>query len=389
VLTAGLSPLAFGASPSSSASFSVSLSATPAHGIAPLVVSFTTTVLSGTPTGYNWSFGDASYWNGSGAGFADAVHEYAYAGLFNATVVVLEGATQASSSIEVGVGLAPLVLRATAYPVSGPAPLTVLFNGSVAGGSGTYRTFDWTFGDQGVGSGLQIRHTYNTSGEFVAILNVTDTAGNLAQVRAYVNVTTAPVRTTPDAPSTLWASPVWPLLGAFLLGIVLATAIALLVRPGLLRRNALESTATLPALELARGPIREPAPAALPAASRVVANARAPLPAPSQPVNPEALRLSQRVVLHLARLGALQADEIASEGFTQAGMAAAVGSGQNVLTNVLRRLEAAGVVVSDVRHVRGRPRRVKVYRLTPRGEALAHDLRRPTGTDGEGAAGRA
>jgi DNA-binding PadR family transcriptional regulator len=87
------------------------------------------------------------------------------------------------------------------------------------------------------------------------------------------------------------------------------------------------------------------------------------------------LRISQRVVLHMARQGALRPDEIAPNGLTQAGMAEELVVGQNSLTNVLRRLEAAGVVEADVRHVRGRPRRLKVYTLTSRGESIAKDLR--------------
>lgn len=86
--------------------------------------------------------------------------------------------------------------------------------------------------------------------------------------------------------------------------------------------------------------------------------------------------MSQRIVLHLAGLGTLGADEVATLGFTQIGMSESLGVRQNALTNVLRRLVAAGIVSEDVRHVSGQPRRLKVYRLTSRGEALAKDLRR-------------
>lgn len=90
----------------------------------------------------------------------------------------------------------------------------------------------------------------------------------------------------------------------------------------------------------------------------------------------ERLKLSQRVVIHIASQGRLYDDEVATPAFTQAGMAAALRVGQSPLSNILRRLVLGGVLVQDVRHVRGRPKRLRVYRLTAMGEALAVELRR-------------
>lgn len=90
----------------------------------------------------------------------------------------------------------------------------------------------------------------------------------------------------------------------------------------------------------------------------------------------ERLKLSQRIVVHLSMQGRLYDDEIATPAFTQAGMAEALGVGQSPLSNTLRRLVLGGVLSQDVRHVRGRPKRLKVYRLTSMGEALAVELRR-------------
>lgn len=88
--------------------------------------------------------------------------------------------------------------------------------------------------------------------------------------------------------------------------------------------------------------------------------------------------------LHTGGQGRLAPDAAAPAGLTQRGMAAALGVGQNSLTNVLRRLGAAGIREQDVRHVRGQPRRLRVYRLTARGEALYQDVRRkrPEPSDG-------
>lgn len=104
------------------------------------------------------------------------------------------------------------------------------------------------------------------------------------------------------------------------------------------------------------------------------------LSAPTGPSGPR--RISEdastagRIVLHLGGLGRLGDDDAARHGFTQAGMVAALGLRQGTLAKALSRLEAADVVVSDRRRVSGAPARLKGYRLTYRGEALARDLRR-------------
>lgn len=93
----------------------------------------------------------------------------------------------------------------------------------------------------------------------------------------------------------------------------------------------------------------------------------------------ESLGLSVRVVLHLARQGRLGSDEVAPPGFTQSGISQALGRPQSVFAKVLQRLEASGVTSHDTRHVKGAPRRLKVYRLTALGESLARDLRSGSG----------
>ncbi|HTT25671.1 MAG TPA: hypothetical protein VMH90_01740 [Thermoplasmata archaeon] len=100
--------------------------------------------------------------------------------------------------------------------------------------------------------------------------------------------------------------------------------------------------------------------------------------APSPRVDPGTLYLSQRVLLHLQRLGAHAANEVAPMGATQGGMTTALDTGQSSLTKVLTRLVAAGALTESRGHVEGAPRRLKVYRLTPLGESIARDLRHRT-----------
>jgi DNA-binding MarR family transcriptional regulator len=94
------------------------------------------------------------------------------------------------------------------------------------------------------------------------------------------------------------------------------------------------------------------------------------------PVAPrEQVRLSQRVILHVFGQGVLPSGSVAPLALSQAGMMEALGVPQPGLAPVLRRLEAANILTSERGHVRGRDRRLKVYRLTDRGLELAKELR--------------
>lgn len=87
--------------------------------------------------------------------------------------------------------------------------------------------------------------------------------------------------------------------------------------------------------------------------------------------------LAGRVIIHLARLGRLSSDEVGAVGYTQRGMTLSLRVPQGSVAKTLGRLQSAGVVMVDRRHVRGQPRRLKVYRLTALGESVARDLLHP------------
>jgi DNA-binding MarR family transcriptional regulator len=91
--------------------------------------------------------------------------------------------------------------------------------------------------------------------------------------------------------------------------------------------------------------------------------------------DPATLRLSQRVVLHLQRQPRITRFDLAPLAMTQAGMSESLDATQSALAKVLHRLAAAGVLEERREHVAGEPRRLKVYQLTPTGEALARDVR--------------
>lgn len=81
-----------------------------------------------------------------------------------------------------------------ANPASGTTPFAVSFTsvGSLAN-SGTIVSYDWNFGDGGLGSGASTTHVYNTPGVYNATLTVTNSNG-LGATSAATSITAiAPV----------------------------------------------------------------------------------------------------------------------------------------------------------------------------------------------------
>lgn len=379
----------------SAPAFGVAISDTPSAAD-PYLVEFNVTVASGYPTAYSWSFGDGQYSNGSGPGFSSPAHRYSGPGNYSVLVVVWEGSVQSQQTLPLAVAPAALRVSISAHQESGS--LTETFQASVSGGSGVYPTVLWRFGDGGSGSGLVIQYTYQHSGRYVAILNITDSQGRSAGATTTVN----PTRGDSPGPSAIASSPLlWAALGAIAVVGVLGTlgATRWATRRSLQRESIEEPEAPAGSRDLAEATVafQSPTPPATLEPSPEVGTGASPEPpealrgpgpdhptptVPHHEIRREVLRSSQRIVLHLAGLGTLTADEVAPIGFTQRGIATSLQVSQNALTNVLRRLVAGGVLVEDVRHVQGQPRRLKVYRLTPRGEAVARDLRRSRPVDG-------
>ena len=343
----------------------------------PLFVTFFATVVPGTPTLFNWSFGDGQYFNGSGPGYFTPTHHYPPAGgTFVVTVTVHEGAAVNGTSLSLHLVPASLAVAPTASPTSGDAPLTVTFQAHVAGGTGTYRSLVWAFGTGDKGSGISVPYTFVNPGHYVVSVNATDSSGVSAIGSVEVNVSGS----APSSPGTFGAVDAAMVSAGVALGAGGGAVAMFYFQRRQMRRLAPLGAA--PAFQpngaAAAGPSVASA-ATEPPAPAPPSPLPAPTPAasPAKPASTEALRISQRVVLHLSTQGVLGPHDVASLGFTQPGISQALGIRQNALTNVLRRLVAAGVIVEDVRHVQGQPRRLKVYQLTPRGDALGRELRHP------------
>ena len=384
--------------PPAACSFQIAPMAAPTSGPAPLLVSLSVSVSNGTPSSYSWNFGDGGYYNGSTGRTDPVLHEYELPGVYAAEITVVEADCSVSASVPISVSQSPLSVSLTATPSIGPAPLTVQFRAVPAGGTGSYRSLDWSFGNGAFGSGPSIRYTYSEPGNFTTVVNVTDTSGNSSSSSIEIVVTDAGESTPSSAPPPRWWIAAVGAIAAA--GVVIGASLALLrhrrtasatprVPPDLTPGEetfgaSTSSVGIVGAPTLARGESETrlsppPAPTGDPEATKATESTPR-KESMRPPVAADTLLLSQRVVLHIARQGLLNPDDVAPNELTQSGMATKLESSQSTLSHVLHSLAAAGILQASVRHVRGRARRVKVYTLTYRGQLLAREIRqRPRG----------
>ena len=93
----------------------------------------------------------------------------------------------------------PPIASFTATPMTGPAPLTVLFDGSNSSDpNDDPLDYAWDFDDGATGDVISGFHTYTTPGEYEVELVVTDTYGETSRMTRAILVT-APENETPTA----------------------------------------------------------------------------------------------------------------------------------------------------------------------------------------------
>jgi hypothetical protein len=159
-------------------------------------VQFTCGVTGGMgPYSYSWAFGDGS--TGSGQ---NASHVYSTPGTEAASCSVADSTgAKASAPVTITVSPAPTVTaRVDHLAVAPGSPLT--FSATAAGGPGTFLSYAWSFGDNGVGSESTILHTYVGAGQFHATVVVTDGNGDTASSSVTVNVSDLTVTASVDSP---------------------------------------------------------------------------------------------------------------------------------------------------------------------------------------------
>ena len=166
---------------------------TPTSGVAPLTVQFTD-LSTGSPTSWNWSFGDGNFSN-----LQSPPHIYAFPGLFNVSLNVSNSAGSNTLTridyINVTGTAIPPTANFTGTPTSGVAPLTVQFT-DLSTGSPT--NWNWSFGDGNFSNLQSPPHIYAFPGLFSVTLNVSNSAGNNSFTRTnYITVLVTPT-TVPD-----------------------------------------------------------------------------------------------------------------------------------------------------------------------------------------------
>ncbi len=146
------------------------------HGVAPLDVDFTATVVSGNePLEFSWDFGD-----GGTSTDQNPSHTFTQAGEFTVSLTVTDAKQQtATESLTITVA-EQLQVTVAADPTDGIVPLLVNLSSQVSGGTEPF-TYAWDFGDGGSADSPSPSHLYQVSGTFDATLTVSDSWGQTAQ----------------------------------------------------------------------------------------------------------------------------------------------------------------------------------------------------------------
>jgi uncharacterized repeat protein (TIGR03803 family) len=156
----------------------LTVTAAPSSGLAPLAVQFTSPVVDSfghTVTNWNWTFGDG------GTSMAQSpMHSYTNAGSYSPSLTAYS--TYGSSPIPVtGLGTITVTnptLNVTVTPPSGVAPLTVQFTSpGVDSGGNTVTNWNWNFGDGGNSTAQNPSHIYTGIGSFSPGLVARSTQG--------------------------------------------------------------------------------------------------------------------------------------------------------------------------------------------------------------------
>ena len=332
---------------------SLSLSATPLDGRAPLSVDFSASLTPSTIfAGFNWTFGDGHSLEGAGMSGSYPVHVYATPGSYLVEVMASTSSGVLESNLVVRVGPAPFVAEIGTTPtVRGTAPLTVEFEATLYGGTGTYASILWNFGNGQFGSGLDLNYTYDRPGDFVASLTVVDSAGATASANETVDFA------GPAGPAAPFLALPVPLVIVALLAGVLALGVYVLERPRPYRAAGAPGAVPFGA----EMEYRDDDPGADgPVAARGDAST---LP------NVEAQESYERILVALYHAGRPSVAAAGRSESTREGLARELHVAPSTVGRALRRLRDAGAVSASLDHVPGAPRRVYCYSLTPSGES--------------------
>jgi PKD repeat protein len=165
----------------------VTISASPTSGSAPLTVQFSSNASDpeGTPVTYAWSLDGNTFSTEPNASYTFTTN-----GTHSVVLSVTDGTGLSSlKSVQITLNNPAPVAQFSATPSSGGAPLTVNFNASAStDANGSIASYNWNFGNGLVGTGAQVTHTYGSLGTYTATLTVTDNEGATATKSSTITV---------------------------------------------------------------------------------------------------------------------------------------------------------------------------------------------------------
>ena len=160
---------------------------TPVSGTMPLSVNFTDTS-TGSPSFWNWSFGDGSY-----ASVKNPTHIFSANGTFTITLTATNagGSNVSTRTNYIAVILPAPVAGFAANTTSGSPPLTVSFTDQ---SSNSPVSWNWSFGDGNTSALQNPVHLYSYNGTFTVSLTATNAGGSNATVPTNYITVGAPVQ---------------------------------------------------------------------------------------------------------------------------------------------------------------------------------------------------
>lgn len=171
----------------SSCTLAISMTFSPASPVAGLQVAFRAGASggSGQYTTYAWAFGDGSKTTTTGP---STTHTYSSQGAYQATVTVTDSAGntgQGSATVNVLPAPSGLYPSVTANPSEADAGEAVTFTASAIGGTGSYTSFTFQFGDGSspvtvTSSPTEALHAFSSPGTYDVTVTVVDSSGTSA-----------------------------------------------------------------------------------------------------------------------------------------------------------------------------------------------------------------
>jgi PKD repeat protein len=177
----------------------VTVTATPTTGTAPLNVAFVSNARDPESQAltYSWNFGD-----GQSSTQASPSHIYQAPGTFTARLTVTDSAgLTASATVAINAnapGNRPPTVSVNPSTTSGSEGMSVVFNTTASDPDGQVVSYNWDFGDGTTATVASPTHVYARAGVYTASVVVRDNGGATAGTQVTITVTQADSYSPPD-----------------------------------------------------------------------------------------------------------------------------------------------------------------------------------------------